>query len=181
VGSKTGLNSMQKRKISCPCSELNPSCKVVQPDWNIPAPLLWCRPPNVLNFNVRSPACSVHSNLPLADGGNEPFIDVKTHRLFCCNCWSKMLFCFIGELVLSVHTDALTSWRLLFESRNCWSKIKVKLCLYVNNSAPRYGDVSRSEDIVPLDLNLDPRWKWVVSFTPRPRYPRGKRATVPVV
>jgi len=29
--------------------------------------------------------------------------------------------------------------------------------------------------IAPRMLNLNTRWRWVVSFTPRPLYPRGKR------
>jgi hypothetical protein len=28
--------------------------------------------------------------------------------------------------------------------------------------------------IAPLMLNLGNRWKWVISFTPRPLYSRGK-------
>jgi hypothetical protein len=31
-----------------------------------------------------------------------------------------------------------------------------------------------SGDIVPCILDLGTRWRWVVSFTPRPLYPEGK-------
>jgi hypothetical protein len=37
-----------------------------------------------------------------------------------------------------------------------------------------------SEDIAPRILNLDTRWRWVVSFTPRPFYPQGKSLWYPM-
>jgi len=32
----------------------------------------------------------------------------------------------------------------------------------------------KSEGTAPRIFNLGTRWRWVVSFTPRPLYPRGK-------
>jgi hypothetical protein len=40
--------------------------------------------------------------------------------------------------------------------------------------APRHEDVRGSENIAPSILNLDTRWRLVVSFAPQPFYPRGK-------
>jgi hypothetical protein len=44
----------------------------------------------------------------------------------------------------------------------------------VLNKAPRQDDVLGSGDIAPPILDLGNRWRWVVSFTPRPLYPQGK-------
>jgi len=34
--------------------------------------------------------------------------------------------------------------------------------------------------IEPRILNVGPSWRWVVSFTPRPLYPRGKNTGYPL-
>jgi len=47
------------------------------------------------------------------------------------------------------------------------------LSLYFNCS-PHHEDVWGSGGIVPRIVNLGSRWRWVVSFTPRPLYPRGR-------
>jgi hypothetical protein len=40
------------------------------------------------------------------------------------------------------------------------------------NKAPHQEDVWESGGIAPRVLNIGARWKWVVSFAPRPLYPR---------
>jgi hypothetical protein len=37
-----------------------------------------------------------------------------------------------------------------------------------------------SGGIDPRFLDLRARWRWVVSFTPRPLYPQGKSPPVPI-
>jgi hypothetical protein len=37
-----------------------------------------------------------------------------------------------------------------------------------------------SVDIAPRILDLGTRWRWVVSFTPRPLYPQGKSPRYPL-
>jgi len=46
----------------------------------------------------------------------------------------------------------------------------------VLNQAPRHEDVWGSGATALSILKLDTGWRWVVSFTPRPLYPRGKSA-----
>jgi hypothetical protein len=51
---------------------------------------------------------------------------------------------------------------------------KVKLFLCWTNWALHHEGVWRSGCIDPHFLDLGTSWRWVVSFTPRPLYPRGK-------
>jgi hypothetical protein len=51
---------------------------------------------------------------------------------------------------------------------------KVKLSLDLTNKAPRHEDVWGSGCIDPRFLDLGTSWRWVVSFTPRPLYPRER-------
>jgi hypothetical protein len=62
----------------------------------------------------------------------------------------------------------------------CISKYKVKfsLCLANYHTMKTYWG---SEGIAPSILNLNTRWRWVVSFTPRPLYLRGKSTRYPLV
>jgi hypothetical protein len=66
---------------------------------------------------------------------------------------------------------------LSLPSRICihclFMKVKVKLSLCFN-WAPRHEGVLGSGGIDPRILDLGTRWRWVVSFTPRPLYPQGK-------
>jgi hypothetical protein len=48
------------------------------------------------------------------------------------------------------------------------------MSLYLTNLALRHEGVWRSGCIDPRLLELDTGWRWVVSFTPLPHYPRGK-------
>jgi hypothetical protein len=50
----------------------------------------------------------------------------------------------------------------------------------VLNEAPRHEDVLGSGGIAPRILNPGTRWRWVVSFTPRPLYPRSKSPPVAI-
>jgi hypothetical protein len=55
-------------------------------------------------------------------------------------------------------------------------KVKFPLCFW----APRHGGVLESGGIAPRILDLGTRWRWVVSFTPRPLYSRGKSPCYPL-
>jgi hypothetical protein len=57
--------------------------------------------------------------------------------------------------------------------RSPWSK-KVKLSLCLTNQALRHEGVWGSGCIDPHFFDLGTSWRWVVSFTPLPLYPRGK-------
>jgi hypothetical protein len=53
-------------------------------------------------------------------------------------------------------------------------KKKVKLSLCLTNSALRHEDLWGSGCIDPHFLDLNTSWRWVVSFTHRPLYPRER-------
>jgi len=48
------------------------------------------------------------------------------------------------------------------------------------NCAPRHEGILGSGGIAPLILDLGTRWRWVVSFTPRPLYPQEKSPWYPL-
>jgi hypothetical protein len=58
-------------------------------------------------------------------------------------------------------------------------KVKVKLSLCFN-WALRHEGVVGSGGTAPRILDLGNRWRWVVSSTPRPLYPQGKRPWYPL-
>jgi hypothetical protein len=58
-------------------------------------------------------------------------------------------------------------------------KVKVKLSLWFD-WVPRHEGVWGSGGISPTILDLGTRWRWVVSFTPRPLYPQGKSPWYPL-
>jgi hypothetical protein len=55
-------------------------------------------------------------------------------------------------------------------------KVKMSLCLIKEH----HEEVLGSGSITPRILNLGIRWRWVVSFTPRPLYPLGKSCWCPL-
>jgi hypothetical protein len=57
-------------------------------------------------------------------------------------------------------------------------KVKLSLCLTKHHAMKTYW-VSRG--IAARILDLSTRWRWVVSFTPRPLYPQGKSPWYPLV
>jgi hypothetical protein len=56
----------------------------------------------------------------------------------------------------------------------------VVLFLYITNQALRHEGVGGSGFIDPHFLHLGTIWRWVVRFTPRPLYPRGKSSRSPL-
>jgi hypothetical protein len=56
-------------------------------------------------------------------------------------------------------------------------KVNLSLCF---SWAPRHEDVLGSRGIAPRILGLGTRWRWVVSFTPRPLYSQGKSPWYPL-
>jgi hypothetical protein len=68
-------------------------------------------------------------------------------------------------------------------------KAKLSLCLTkyhtiktypLLNYASHHKDVLGSGGMAPRILNLSTKWRWVVSFTPRPLYCRGKSPRHPL-
>jgi hypothetical protein len=57
------------------------------------------------------------------------------------------------------------------------AKVKLALCFYW---APRHEGVLGSGGKALRILDLDTRWKWVVSFTPRSFYPQGNSSWYPL-
>jgi hypothetical protein len=94
--------------------------------------------------------------------------------IVCSNPTRDMNVCrrfFCDFAVLYVGRGLATDWSPSKEySRLC---IKVK-SLYLTNYALRCEGVSGSGCIDPYFFDLSIRWRWVVSFTPRSLYPRGK-------
>jgi hypothetical protein len=43
-----------------------------------------------------------------------------------------------------------------------------------NDPCPRHEGIRMTGDTAPLVLNFGTGWRWVVCFTPRPLYPRGR-------
>jgi hypothetical protein len=73
------------------------------------------------------------------------------------------------------RTKLFSRWQLLLiqiPTVYCISNT-IKLFLYLCHEG-----VWRSECIDPHFLDLGTSWKWVVSFTPRPLYPRGKSPNI---
>jgi hypothetical protein len=62
---------------------------------------------------------------------------------------------------------------------SCNDEIKGKLSPCFNR-ALCHGGALGSGDIAPRNLDLGTRWKWMVSFTPRPLYPHGKGPWYPL-
>jgi hypothetical protein len=82
-------------------------------------------------------------------------------------------------------------WLFLVATRHSWLLLLTRKLLYprnqqlealvpVLNQAPRHEGVLGSGGIAPRILDLSTRWRWVVSFTPRPLYPQGKSPWYPL-
>jgi len=56
-------------------------------------------------------------------------------------------------------------------------KVKLSLCLTKHHDIKTYRG---NGGIAPSIPDLGIRWGWVVSFTPRPLYPQGKRPQYPL-
>jgi hypothetical protein len=56
-------------------------------------------------------------------------------------------------------------------------KVKLSLCLTKHHAMKTYW---RSGGIAPRIRDLGTRWRWVVSFTPRPLYPQGNSPWYPL-
>jgi hypothetical protein len=57
-------------------------------------------------------------------------------------------------------------------------KVKLSLCCFLN-WAPRHESVMGEWRYSSTHFDLGTIWRWVVSFTPRPLYPQGKRPWYP--
>jgi hypothetical protein len=81
-----------------------------------------------------------------------------------------------------LHSFTLSLLRDGLRRRQPWTngddgKVKLSLCLTKHHSMKTYCG---SGGIVPQILDLGTRWRWVVSFMPRPLYPRGKSPWYPL-
>jgi hypothetical protein len=65
-----------------------------------------------------------------------------------------------------------------FYLQSIMGKVKLPLCL--TNSALRHEGLWESDCIDPRFLDLGTSWRWGVSFTPRPLYPRRKSPRYPL-
>jgi hypothetical protein len=100
---------------------------------------------------------------------------------------------FADLLSLGINNDVHCSWRGEVNTDICtqaswhrvhtWTKflngVKVKFVLVLNglSTTPwRMGEWQYSSSILRLDI----RWRWVVSFTPRPLYTMGNRPQHPL-
>jgi hypothetical protein len=79
------------------------------------------------------------------------------------------------DIYLSIYLPILS-----LPSRFSSNPIKVKLSLCLTNWALRHEGVWGSGCIDPHFLDLGASWRWVVSFTPRPLYPRRKSPRYPL-
>jgi hypothetical protein len=66
------------------------------------------------------------------------------------------------------------------QEEGCYKGWKAKLSMCLTNYALRHEGVWGSGCIDPHFLDLGTSWRWVVSFTPRPLYPRGKSPRYPL-
>jgi len=62
---------------------------------------------------------------------------------------------------------------MIYSILNYNGKSRVKNCP-VLNKVPRHEDLQGRGDAAPRVIKLYTRWRWVISFTPRPLYLRGK-------
>jgi hypothetical protein len=77
------------------------------------------------------------------------------------------------------HPVSLRSISILFSHLRLGLKQNVKLSLCFNY-APRHESVLGEWRHISTHCDLDTRWMWVVSFTPRPLYPLGKSPWYPL-
>jgi hypothetical protein len=59
----------------------------------------------------------------------------------------------------------------------CKVKVKLSLCLTKHHAMKTHWG---SGGVAPRILDLGTRWRWVVSFTPRPLYPQGNSPSYPL-
>jgi hypothetical protein len=99
------------------------------------------------------------------------------YRAYTCNTVAEISFHINSRPGhdLSVGHDTV-HWRklLLYFITLIKVKVKLSLCLFLthHHAMKAYWGVQVQ---LPRIIDLGTRWKWVVSFTPRPLYPQGKR------
>jgi hypothetical protein len=77
-----------------------------------------------------------------------------------------------GNIWIHAFQDQMSDCPLFITESPSWSKVKLSLCL--TNYALRHEGVWGSGCIDTYFLDLGTSWRWAVSFTPRPLYPRRK-------
>jgi hypothetical protein len=89
--------------------------------------------------------------------------------------WTCLMYFGVSDVLLWAKESC--------KQKTLFCKSRRHRCVFpVLNWAPHYEDLNlayitmkaylRSGDVAPVISNLGTRWKWVVSFTPRPLYPR---------
>jgi hypothetical protein len=71
---------------------------------------------------------------------------------------------------------SISLWSVVILSSHIKVKVKLSLCLTKYHAMKAYWGSGR---IAPR-IDLGTRWRWVVSFTPRPLYSQGKEPLVPI-
>jgi hypothetical protein len=90
--------------------------------------------------------------------------------VFVCPVQIQVLRCCDGQL--------RELWTVYEQDSEIHKKVNLSLCLH--NHAALNEDVWGSGCIDPYFLDLDSSWRWIVSFTPRSLYPRGKSLRCPL-
>jgi hypothetical protein len=85
--------------------------------------------------------------------------------------------CPVSPTLFNVHLDEVIQRVLYTLKVKVKVKLKLSLCLRKHDAMKTYWG---SGGIAPRLLDLGTRWKWVVSFTHRPRYPQGKSPWYPL-
>jgi hypothetical protein len=165
-GPRASLYTVSKRKIPSPHRESNPDHPILQP----------VSGPTELSielqmFTVSFLVCTV------SDSSLRYYNEASTRRLEIPVSLSKLLTQIqASSLLLSIRTLMTvrnTRSNRFDLSRASLSTAQWRYILYLTTHHA-HEVIWGSSGIAPRILNLDTRWRWVVRFTPRSLYPRGK-------
>jgi hypothetical protein len=146
-----------------------------------------------ISFRNKWPLLGLHLHvnlkLPVLDSFTKPFcFCVHSAHIFAVSVWYLSLVFLLQPLntpysnptwFISEGVEPIKPTFLL-----CRSHFYKILCRYCYTCAlTEYHDVKTygvTGGIAPLILDLGIRWRWVLSFTPRPLYPPGNEPLVPI-
>jgi hypothetical protein len=95
------------------------------------------------------------------------------------NFYNNTVFYFWMNVIYLLNYEGMSkSWGTFKKSTFIVNiKVKLSLCLTKHHAMKMYWG---SGSIAPRILDLDTRWRWVVSLTPRPLYSQGKNPWYPL-